>query len=207
MIAELAPGFVIGLLLWLIARLNRSSTQLQASEAQTQYLAFHDVLTALPNRALFNDRVERAMANARRSCTSIALMAVDIDRFKSVNDTPGHQAGDELIRQVAQRLVAEVRETDTVARLGGDEFAIVQTDVTSELEVEELAQRLVACMAAPFVAGGERYSLPAVSAPCWPTASNPIQEKCFVRRTSPSMKPSLAAATASRCLPAKWTTS
>lgn len=162
MLAQVAPGVVsanlVGILLlaWLVRRLGRSATQLRASEAQTQFLAFHDVLTSLPNRALFDDRVERAMAGARRSGSKVALHSLDIDRFKSVNDTLGHQIGDELIRQVGARISAELRETDTVARLGGDEFAVIQTDVASDVDAEELARRLVQALANPFDLSGEQ---------------------------------------------------
>ena len=106
--------------------------ELQASEAQAQHLAFHDALTGLPNRALFVDRLDRCLAEVRRNPERrIALLYLDLDRFKQVNDTLGHPAGDELIREVGRRISSLVRESDTVARIGGDEVAVIQTDLPS----------------------------------------------------------------------------
>ena len=159
---EMAPGTAsailagLGLLVWLLARLRRSSSELEASEAQAHYLAFHDTLTGLPNRALFEDRLDRALLSAQRQNGMVALHAVDIDRFKNVNDTLGHAAGDELIRQVASRLESAVGREDTVARLGGDELAVIQTDVRSDKEAEELAARLLEVISQPFHLLGER---------------------------------------------------
>lgn len=161
MILEIAPGFAVALVLgglllgWLTKQLRQSTSDLQASEAQTQFLAFHDTLTALPNRALFDDRMERALAASRRSGVKVALHSVDIDRFKHINDTLGHPAGDELIRQVAGLLKGLVRETDTVARLGGDEFAVIQGEVRNAGDAEDLAQKIVDRMAEPFDLLGE----------------------------------------------------
>ena len=118
-----------GMLWFLLRRLRRASSELQSSEDHAQFLAFHDRLTGLPNRALFEDRLKRAFLAAQRQRGRIALLYIDLDRFKTVNDTLGHPAGDELVRQTARRLEARVREVDTVARLGGDEFAIVLVDI------------------------------------------------------------------------------
>lgn len=162
MVLDAAPGLgaAIGvgavLLGWLLFRLLRSSAQLTASQAQTQFLAFHDTLTGLPNRALFEDRLDRALVEARRSGKHVALHAIDIDRFKNINDTRGHPAGDELIRLVASRLSSVLRECDTVARLGGDEFAVVQTEVTHMAEAEVTAERMLRAINEPCELLGER---------------------------------------------------
>jgi diguanylate cyclase (GGDEF)-like protein len=112
-------------------------TAFRTAEAHSRYLAFHDSLSGLPNRAFLNDRIDQALAHLRREPTaSCALLYIDLDRFKDVNDTYGHQAGDELIREFAGRLASLVRETDTVARLGGDEFAVLLSNVTREQAVE-----------------------------------------------------------------------
>lgn len=145
----------IGLVGWLIRRLRRSSAELLVSEAQAQFLAFHDVLTGLPNRALFEDRLERALLQARALGRKVALHSIDIDRFKNINDTLGHGAGDELIRQVAERLQKLVSETDTVSRLGGDEFSIVQADIASDADAERLAERVLRAFDPPFDLNGE----------------------------------------------------
>lgn len=143
---------LVGGVIWLLMRhIRRGTLQLQANEAQAKHLAFHDVLTGLPNRALFNDRLDSALATARRHPgRNAALLYLDLDRFKQVNDTLGHPAGDELIREMARRLSAVVRETDTVARLGGDEFAIIQTDVRSKTDTARLCQRILQTVHQPF---------------------------------------------------------
>lgn len=132
------------LLLLLLNRLRKTSAQLEVSEANAKYLAFHDALARIPNRALFEDRLERALANQRHSGTGLALHSIDLDRFKSVNDSLGHPAGDELIRQTGERLKSLVSDVDTVARLGGDEFAILQVDVRDVQQALSLSGRIVA---------------------------------------------------------------
>jgi len=138
----------------LIRRIGRSAVELHASKAHALHLAFHDNLTGLPNRALFEDRLDKELARVRRGPEMAALMFLDLDRFKDVNDNLGHPAGDELIRQVAQRLKAMLRETDTVARLGGDEFAIIQTALSSPGAAEILCLRIVEELNQPFELDG-----------------------------------------------------
>jgi diguanylate cyclase (GGDEF)-like protein len=147
--------FGAGVLTLLVVRLRKTSGALQVSEAQAQFLAFHDPLTEIPNRALFEDRLERALASVRRSSSRIALHYLDLDRFKHVNDTLGHPAGDELIRQVADRLSACVRDVDTVARLGGDEFAIIQIDPADDKGAEVLCDRIIDVISHPFDLNGD----------------------------------------------------
>jgi len=134
----------------LLRRLFRNMMALQASEAQAQHLAFHDVLTGLANRALFEDHLDHALASVRRDGPSVALLYLDLDRFKIVNDTQGHPTGDLLIQAVAQRLSEATRSSDTVARLGGDEFAIILTGVRSSVDADLLAGRIIAAMTVPF---------------------------------------------------------
>jgi diguanylate cyclase (GGDEF)-like protein/PAS domain S-box-containing protein len=121
---------------------------------QLTHRAFHDPLTGLPNRVLFEERLELAVARARRNRTAVALVAVDLDRFKQVNDTLGHEAGDELLQQFAARMRATLRETDTVARVGGDEFMIVLEDVTDTGGPGVVARKLLNAMQAPFELAG-----------------------------------------------------
>lgn len=141
--------------LWVSSmRLSDSLLQLGASEAQAQHLAFHDVLTGLPNRALVDERMTQALARLSRQKDKVALLLLDLDRFKIINDTYGHQAGDELIVDVAHRLNRLVHHNDTVGRLGGDEFVIIQRDIDSVQEVRALCQRIVDAMSQPFTLRG-----------------------------------------------------
>jgi diguanylate cyclase (GGDEF)-like protein len=116
--------------------------------------AFHDALTGLPNRALFLDRLEHALARARRGQTALAVLFVDLDRFKLINDTIGHAAGDELLVQAGRRLRAAVREADTPARFGGDEFAIMLEDNEGTPDATLVAQRVIDALQVPFDVGG-----------------------------------------------------
>ena len=139
----------------LLIRLRRTSSKLEISEAHAQYLAFHDPLTKVPNRALFEDRLERALASMRRTGKMVALHCIDLDRFKHVNDTLGHPAGDALIKEAAQRLSGIIREVDTIARLGGDEFAIIQVEAGDQQGAEDLSERIVEVLQRPFDIGGD----------------------------------------------------
>lgn len=132
---------VIGaFLLFRITR--RAAKKLLLSEAEAKHLALHDPLTGLANRTLFTDRLVHAHALLRRKPGHLGVLCIDLDRFKEVNDTYGHDAGDQLIREVARRLKGICRETDTICRLGGDEFAIIQPD-TTPAGAATLAQRVV----------------------------------------------------------------
>ncbi|UCI07245.1 EAL domain-containing protein [Mesorhizobium sp. B1-1-8] len=156
LVRKMAPALAVALLLatgvlvFLLRRLRRASTALQTSQDQAQYLAFHDTLTGLPNRALFEDRLRRMLLFASHEAARVALLYLDIDRFKHVNDTLGHPAGDELVRQTAARLRHTIREVDTVARLGGDEFAIILLDVRDVRSAEDIADRLLQKLREPF---------------------------------------------------------
>src|SRR5882757_3651164 len=120
---------------------------LEAANAQLRYLATHDALTGLPNRALLEDRISQAITLANRSGQPFALMLLDLDRFKCINDSMGHRAGDELLKEVAQRLRTVVREGDTVARLGGDEFVVILLSVTGREECLRVAERALVALA------------------------------------------------------------
>ncbi|MGX5802571.1 bifunctional diguanylate cyclase/phosphodiesterase [Bradyrhizobium sp. Arg314] len=156
LVRKTAPALAIALLLaggvlaFLLRRLRRASAALQTSQDEAQYLAFHDTLTGLPNRALFEDRLRRTLLFAGQDGTRVALLYLDIDRFKHINDTLGHPAGDELVRQTAARLKHTIREVDTVARLGGDEFAIILLDVPDVRSAEDIAERLLLKLREPF---------------------------------------------------------
>ena len=130
-------------------------------ERELEYQALHDQLTGLPNRTLFWDRVEHAMARAQRAGDLIAVLFLDLDGFKRVNDDYGHGGGDDLLRQLAERLAAVVREQDTVARVGGDEYAVLVEDLESEERARDVAERLLDQFRRPFRVGGDEVPLEA----------------------------------------------
>jgi diguanylate cyclase (GGDEF)-like protein/PAS domain S-box-containing protein len=129
---------------------SRDVSERKNAEKQAQYLSHHDVLTGLPNRLLMQDRLHQAISHARRNGGLVALMFIDLDRFKMVNDSFGHVMGDTLLKQVAARLSNCLRDTDTVARLGGDEFTIMLPDATNAQVVGEVAQRILSEFTRPF---------------------------------------------------------
>lgn len=120
----------------------QAEAQLSENEMRLKHLAHHDPLTDLPNRLLFDDRLEQALAKGKRNGQQVALLFLDLDRFKNINDTLGHEFGDQLLKKVAVRLLSCVRETDTVARLGGDEFLVVLEQVEDFQTVATMAQRI-----------------------------------------------------------------
>lgn len=126
-----------------ISEARRTATALQESEERFRHLAYFDSLTELPNRALFQDRLRMTLAQAARSKSAFALMVIDVDRFKQVNDTLGHAVGDELLAQIAARLRAAVRSGDTVARLGGDEFAVILATIAKPGDAGTVAQKIL----------------------------------------------------------------
>ena len=130
------------------------SAQEQVQE-RLRSLAYYDVLTDLPNRLLFRDRLTHALAQARREGHKVALMFLDLDRFKTINDTLGHSAGDTLLRTVADRIKCHVRESDTVARLGGDEFTIMLTHLQSKRDITPVANKLISALSEPMNFDGQ----------------------------------------------------
>jgi diguanylate cyclase (GGDEF)-like protein len=162
-LARLSPLFVIGSLAigfavtFLIRRLRGTYTELVASDAHSQHLAYHDALTGLPNRAYFNDKLDRVIAELGEG-SNFALMFLDLDRFKEVNDTFGHAAGDALIQEVSAQLSALLGPGDTLARIGGDEFALIMR-TTSKEDVVELAAAIAATVARPFDIAGSKVAV------------------------------------------------
>jgi diguanylate cyclase (GGDEF)-like protein len=133
-----------------LARLQSAEVQQRAAEQRLAQLAQYDALTGLANRTLFQDRLAQAIARAHRSERRIALLFLDLDRFKEINDSLGHEAGDRVLQETAARLRQSLREGDSVARLGGDEFTVVLEDVADADEVRGVAQKLMHAFAEPF---------------------------------------------------------
>ncbi|MBA3532407.1 MAG: EAL domain-containing protein [Ardenticatenales bacterium] len=139
-------GQVVGVQLTL-----RDISERKAFEEQLAQRVFYDALTGLPNRALFRDRVDRALARSSRNKSSIAVLFLDLDRFKVINDSLGHSAGDQLLVQVARRLQSCVRPEDTVARLGGDEFTVLLEEVSTITDAVHVADRIARALRIPFI--------------------------------------------------------
>jgi diguanylate cyclase (GGDEF)-like protein/PAS domain S-box-containing protein len=141
---------------------SRDITERKAADFRVQHLAHHDPLTGLPNRTLISDRMHQALAYARRDNAMLALMFLDLDKFKPVNDTLGHEVGDQLLREAAARLQACVpRESDSVARIGGDEFLILLARIQSRKDAEAVAAKMLQALGDPFLIGPHTVSISA----------------------------------------------
>jgi diguanylate cyclase (GGDEF)-like protein len=148
---------------------------LEAANRQLRHLATHDPLTGLPNRVLLDDRMAQAMAHADRDGRSFALLACDLDRFKLINDSLGHRAGDELLQEVARRLTAIVRTTDTVARFGGDEFVLVANSIGDPADAQKLASCVIEALLAPVrIAGIDIHTSPSIGIAVYPADGGSI---------------------------------
>ena len=154
--AYLARGDDDPLALSLVIRCAIARKRFEAVLAQQAYF---DSLTGLANRGLFNDRLKHAMARAARTDNRVGLLFVDLDRFKSVNDRLGHQAGDEVLRSVAEALRRVVRQTDTVARLGGDEFTVLVEPLENARDADLVARRILRAVQSPITVGNEQVKL------------------------------------------------
>jgi len=157
----IALGATLCVLAWVVVLRRRVEAQtvlLRQSEERFRHLALHDALTGLATRLLLDDRLNAALESAKRHQTGLALLMVDLDRFKLINDTYGHQAGDEVLRVTADRLTRAVRLSDTVARLGGDEFVVLLIDLHDQQKAEQIAAKIVQSMTEPIFFEG--HSIP-----------------------------------------------
>ena len=152
-IALVLEGLLLALFVSLFPVLRRATRQIDSHMEEIEHQALHDSLTGLPNRVLFQDRIELAMANARRTGGRAAVLLLDLDGFKEINDALGHASGDQLLRELGVRLRGTLRDTDTVARLGGDEFGIVMP-ASGPDDVRETAARIHSAVEEPFELGG-----------------------------------------------------
>ena len=142
-----------------IIGVSQDITERKEREEMVRFLAYHDSLTGLPNRRLLDDRLRQALYQAQRRDARVAVMLVDLDDFKQINDSAGHRAGDTVLREVATRLGACLRKADTLARHGGDEFVVVLTDVQGEADCELVAGRLLGSLGPAFRVDGGQYTL------------------------------------------------
>ena len=140
---------------------GRDISERMRTQERLHYMAHHDALTRLPNRTLFLDRLRQAMARARWHNRLIAVMFMDLDRFKEINDTLGHDIGDQLLVAITERISSSVRTGDTVARFGGDEFAVLLDDIASEKDISQLARKVLDTLAPAFVIGGHEIFMTA----------------------------------------------
>jgi len=164
------------------AELASANTQLQEevfermqAEQRIWHIAHHDSLTGLPNRTLLHDRLQQALAQAQRGQHRVAVMFLDLDRFKSVNDTLGHAIGDELLKHVAARLTGVVRAVDTVSRLGGDEFVVVLHEMSSPDDAVQVAEKILNALAAPVVIDSHELRVtPSIGISIYPDDGNEV---------------------------------
>ncbi len=143
----------------LILSIFRDVSERKAAEERIHYLAFHDALTGLPNRTLLIDRIEQAIREAQRRDSLVGILFLDLDNFKNVNDTLGHDFGDELLQSAAMRIRGTLRTEDTLARLGGDEFIVLITDPKSPADVAVVSQKIIDAMSVPFVIAGHTFHI------------------------------------------------
>jgi diguanylate cyclase (GGDEF)-like protein len=153
---------ILGRMSWQLARARVRENEAKLTHARRiEYLAYHDGLTALPNRSLFNKLLSQSISQAQRYKRPLAVAFIDLDRFKQINDTLGHEAGDELLKEVASRLKTCLRDSDIVARLGGDEFVVLLTEMGEEKYAATVAQKIITAIARPFVLLGQEFRVTA----------------------------------------------
>lgn len=134
-------------------------TERKKLEERMRHMAHYDLLTELPNRALITERLQQSVIKARRDKTNMAVMFLDLDRFKPVNDSLGHDIGDMLLKQVARRLLSSIRESDTVARLGGDEFVVLLPSIEHDRDATIVAEKILQTLNLPFEVAGHTISI------------------------------------------------
>ncbi len=157
-IATFCGLILLGLVYYLV---YRDIAERRQAEEKLRVVATHDPLTALPNRTLLHERLSHALAKAQRYGRRLAVLFIDMDRFKNVNDTLGHEAGDKLLQVAAQRISDCVRETDTIARQGGDEFVVLMDEISDLEPVAGVSQRILDAMAKTFIVDGRELLLTA----------------------------------------------
>jgi len=179
------------------AHLSEAAVQHERDIAKAYHLAYHDKLTGLPNRALLLDRLQQGLIRAKRRQTFLALLVLDLDGFKNINDTLGHTAGDSLLKHVAERLQSCIRRGDTVCRYGGDEFVLLLPEVEDQNHALDVAQKIGARLARPYLVQDNSIAVPASIG----VAVYPIDAKCLDELISQADVAMYRAKSARRCAP------
>jgi diguanylate cyclase (GGDEF)-like protein/PAS domain S-box-containing protein len=165
---------------------SRDVTERKKVEQRLRHLSYHDTLTGLPNRTLFSDRLKLAIAAARRDKGLLALMFMDLDEFKQVNDTCGHAIGDLLLKEVADRIQDSLRESDTAARMGGDEFVVLLPAIETQLDAEVVAEKIRHAVCQPIDLGGHIMSIsPSIGIAVFP--ENGSEEEALLKNADVAM--------------------
>ena len=138
---------------------SQDISERKRQEEEARFLAYHDTLTGLPNRRLLDDRLRQAVFLAQRRDTRVALMVVDLDNFKQVNDALGHRAGDAVLREAANRIAGCLRKADTLARHGGDEFVVVIPDLQLDSDCQVVAEKILRSLVPPFEVDGRDFTI------------------------------------------------
>jgi diguanylate cyclase (GGDEF)-like protein/PAS domain S-box-containing protein len=158
------------------AQLQGEIVERRQAEARVHHMAYHDSLTGLPNRALLSDRLDRAMLAAQRSERKLAVMFIDLDRFKTINDSLGHMTGDQLLKEVASRLCRAVRASDTVARLGGDEFVVLVPGIRTPDEASQVAEKIIEALSECFPLEGRNLHItPSIGITVYPDDGGDVE--------------------------------
>lgn len=179
----IAIGLLIGMMVLplfyasVLSELQASNAKLARQIEETAFAATHDALTGLPNRHLFQDRLNQQIKLAQRQRAKLAVVFVDIDKFKHINDNYGHQAGDQVLQEVGRRLRNSARAADTVARLGGDEFVLLVNDISCQGAIVEVARRLMVAFSAPFpIPGGSLAVTGSMGCSIYPDVSDNLDD-------------------------------
>lgn len=151
--------------------------KIKEQETKLEHIAFYDYLTDIPNRQLFDHTLSKVLATAKRNKKGFVVMLLDLDRFKNVNDTLGHEAGDLLLKQASKRFQATMREEDMLARVGGDEFGIILSDVNNAKDAALTAQKIIDCLKEPFLLNGQEVNItPSIGVAIYPSAGETVSD-------------------------------